>query len=473
MNVKDFVKSLSIYGILPVFTKFAGFLLVPIYVRVLSQYDYGIVELIISTISFGTYLINLELYAAVGRFYFDREGTKQKQKLVSTGLLLTLSSAVVVLIGFILFQKSIHRALFPVGNFFIELRLGLLWALISAVSTYLSILPRYEKKAKRFVLFNIITVLVKLSSTIIFVVVLRYGIKGVLFGHIAGACSSTLLYSISAFRYLRLSFSKSDAKQILHFSLPLVPGVFLLGMYQPLMRTLITRVYDVNTLALFSFAYKITTIMAIVETGIRLAWRPMLYENIKKKAFGYEYEKISSFSAAVVLLMGICVISMSNEIISVIGTSQYLNSYKILGFLVMGNIFWTLDSLRGFGFEVAKRTYCIPMVSMFSRLIGVIFMLVISKRLGLIGIGIAMLVPHMIDFCIKAWYTKKLLKLGSVKNSELLLWVMLITSNALSTINVHIVFRFVPVLVSLYVFGQLYLERGKRMMNSYLKNSSI
>ena len=61
MNLKEFLKSLSIYGILPVFTKFAGFLLVPIYVRVLSQYDYGVVELIVSTISFATYLINMEL----------------------------------------------------------------------------------------------------------------------------------------------------------------------------------------------------------------------------------------------------------------------------------------------------------------------------------------------------------------------------------------------------------------------------
>ena len=69
MTLKEFVKSLSVYGFLPVFTKFAGYLLVPIYVRVLSKYDYGIAELILSIVAFVTYLINLEFYGAVGRFY--------------------------------------------------------------------------------------------------------------------------------------------------------------------------------------------------------------------------------------------------------------------------------------------------------------------------------------------------------------------------------------------------------------------
>ena len=469
MNVKDFVKSLSIYGILPVFTKFAGFLLVPIYVRVLSQYDYGIVELIISTISFATYLINMELYAAVGRFYFDKDSFRQKQKLVSTGLFLTLFSAAFVSALFILFQDIIHQALFQSGNYFLELRLGLVWAVISAISTYLSILPRYEKKAGRFVLFNVITVLVKLSSTIIFVVVLKLGIRGVLLGHIAGASTSTVLYSVSAFKYLRWSISIEEIKEMFHFSLPLVPGVFLLGIYQPLMRTLISRVYDINTLAIFSFAFKLTTIMAIVETGIRLAWRPMLYENINKKSFGKEYSKISEFSASVLLLFGVVIISASREIVILIGTVQYYDSVKILGFLVMGNILWNLDSLRGFGFEVAKKTYWITIVNSFSRLMGVLFMLFISPKLGLMGIGVAMLLPQFIDYCIKVTYTKRFISSAKVNSSEILLWGLVIISVIFSIVNAHILLRLSTIIIAASIFVTLYQAGGKRVLQSVIR----
>lgn len=461
MSLKEFLKSLSIYGVLPVFTKFAGFLLVPIYVRVLSQYDYGIVELILSTISFLTYLMNLEFYAAVGRFYFDRENFQAKQKLVSAGLQLTIASIIVIATIFYFTRSYIHQTLFKTGNYTLELQMGFLWAAISAISTYLSILPRYEKKAGRFVLFNIITVIVKLTSTIVFVVFARLGIKGVLFGHLAGSLTSCVLYGFSAIKYIKLEFSRVDAKEISKFSLPLVPGVILLGVYQPLIRTLISRVYDVNTLAIFSFALKITTIMAIVETGIRLAWRPMLYENINKKSFGTEYRRISSFAASIMLILGITITSFSREIVGLIGTEQYLDSVKILGFLVIGNILWNLDSLRGFGFEVAKKTYWIPIISGVSRLLGVFFLVFLSPEFGIMGIGIAMLLPQLIDYIVKVYYTKLLIKTRCSGLYESALWACIIISAFLSIANVALGIRMILPLISGLVLLMVYYNSSK------------
>ena len=113
MTLREFIKSFSFYGFLPVFTKFAGFLLVPVYVRVLSQSDYGIAELILSTVGFLTYVINLEFYGAVGRFFFDRESLRGRQKLISTGLYLTLASALVVAALGLVFQGSARAAVPP------------------------------------------------------------------------------------------------------------------------------------------------------------------------------------------------------------------------------------------------------------------------------------------------------------------------------------------------------------------------
>lgn len=472
MSIKEFVKSLSIYGVLPVFTKFAGFLLVPIYVRVLSQYDYGIVELILSTISFLTYLMNLEFYAAVGRFYFDRDDFKAKQRLVSTGMQLTIASIIVVVILFHFTKTYIHQALFNSGNYSLELQMGLLWAAISAISTYLSILPRYEKKAGRFVLFNIITLIVKLTSTIVFVVIAKLGIKGVLLGHIAGAMTSCILYGLFAMKYLKLEFSYREAKEIIRFSLPLFPGVILIGVYQPLMRTLIARVYDVNTLAIFSFAIRISTILVIVSTGIRLAWRPMLYENLNKKSFGIQYGKISSFAASALLMLGIATISFSREIVALIGTSQYFDSVKILGFIIIGNILWNLDSLRGFGFEVAKKTYWIPIISGTSRLLGVIFLVFVSPKFGLMGIGIAMSLPQLIDYIVKVYYTKLLIKSPSIGISELILWVCIIVSAYLGVVNAALSIRMFLPLISGLVLLLIYYNSGKRLLLQLMKKKT-
>ncbi len=449
MTLREFVKSFSVYGFLPVFTKFAGFLLVPVYVRVLSQADYGVAELILSTVGFLTYIINLEFYGAVGRFYFDREDLQGRQRLISTGLYLTLASALVIAALGLVFQGSAHALLFPRGNFLAELRLGLLWAVISAVSTYLSILPRYEKKAGRFVLFNVITVLVKLLSTVLFVVVLRMGIQGILWGHICGATCSTVLYALSSRKFFILKFSRPEAVEIARFSLPLVPGILLIALYQPLMRTLISRVYDLETLALFSFAYRLTTIMAIVESGIRLSWRPLLYENIRKASFGKEYIRISRFAGTLLLLLGIGIISVARELILVIGTRQYLGSLYIIGFLVVANILINLDQLRGFGFEVAKKTYMITIIHVASRALGLLYLWLAASRFQLAGIGIAVLIPPLLDYLVKVSYTKKRIGVSTFSGKEAWLWMLVAGAVTMSLLQSHLVLRLLAVLAAL------------------------
>lgn len=451
MTLKEFVKSFSIYGFLPVFTKFAGFLLVPIYVRVLSQYDYGIAELILSSITFLIYLMNMEFYGAVGRFYFDREDHAGRQNLISTGFYLTLFSAVFVAMLCLVFQDALHDMLFSKGEYHFELRLGLLWAVITAISTYLSILPRYEKKAKRYVLYNMISVSVRLLSTILFVVSLKLGIRGILYGQIIGAACSTVLYAWSSQKYFVARMTIPEAREIARFALPLVPGVVLIGLYQPLMRIMISRIYDVQTLALFSFAYRIVTIIALVQTGIRLSWRPILFENIRKASFGKEYRRISDFSGTVILLAGIAIVTFAREMVSVLGTSQYVNSLQMIGLLVLATVFFILETVRGFGFEVVKKTYFITIINSVSRGLGLLFLWLVAPRFKLIGIGIAFLIPPLIDYLVKVNYTRKLIQLKGTSWREAMLWLLIACGVVFSIQDFHLVFRTALLLVSLAV----------------------
>lgn len=441
MTLKEFVKSLSVYGFLPVFTKFAGLLLVPIYVRVLSQYDYGIAELILSIVGFVTYLINLEFYGAIGRFYFDRGTHAERQNLISTGLYMTLISALFVASVCLAFQGRLHDLLFKQGQYHVELRMGLLWAVISAVSTYLSILPRYEKKGRLYVLYNIISVSVKLLSTILFVVVLRLGIRGILYGHIAGAACSSILYAYFSRKYLVLYFTTQEARRIAKFALPLVPGVFMVGIYQPTMRFLVSRVYNVETLALLSFAFRMVNIMTIVETGIRLSWRPMLYENIRRASFGPEYVRISRFAGSMLLLIGIVISCLSKELVTLLGTSKYLEASKLIGFLAIGNVIINLDSLRGFGYELAKKTHYITLIEIIARGLGLLFLWLLAFQIGLAGIGLAFIIPSLLSYGLKVNYTKRIINLSSINLAEAMLWLIAAMSIVFAWLDMHILVR--------------------------------
>ena len=197
---------MSIYGILPVAGKFIGFFLVPIYARVFQSTELGQVELITTLVSFLVFLINLEFYT-------------------STGLWMTVLSTLIVLLFCFLFQDSILRYYLNDPSLSYVLKIGFIYLAIDGVATYISVIPRYTKKAKQYVVNNVSSILIRVLSTIFCVCVLNTGIVGVLYGHIIGTLSCLLLNAIISKQFLAFSFNFQDSKLIFWYSIPLIPSI--------------------------------------------------------------------------------------------------------------------------------------------------------------------------------------------------------------------------------------------------------
>ena len=79
--LKEFIKSVSIYGISPIIGKFIGLFLIPVYTRVLIPAEFGALDIYMAFAHFASALIGLELYTGVGRHYYDSDKINNKQKL--------------------------------------------------------------------------------------------------------------------------------------------------------------------------------------------------------------------------------------------------------------------------------------------------------------------------------------------------------------------------------------------------------
>jgi len=166
-----------------------------------------------------------------------------------------------------------------------------------------------------------------------------------------------------------------------------------------------------------------------------------LFENIRKAKFDAEYIRISSFVGTALILMGIVLICLAREVIAVLGTAQYTDSLYIVGFLVCANILLNLDTLRGFGFEIERKTYFITIISVSSRALGLAFLWFVSPLLGLPGVGIAFLIPPLVDYTIKVSYTRRKIGVSTYNRRELILTLLIMASVAVSFLDLGIVFR--------------------------------
>jgi O-antigen/teichoic acid export membrane protein len=208
------------------------------------------------------------------------------------------------------------------------------------------------------------------------------------------------------------------------------------------------RNYSLEELGLFSFASRIAMILAIVETSIRLSWRPMLYENLKKANFGASYFKISKLVGSLLLVTGTVIIGLSTEIIYLIGTPEYYPSRLMIGGILIAQIIQNLDSLRGFGFEVAKKTYIISIITIVSRALGIVFLIFAAKPFGLLGVAIAYMVPLLLSYPIKVLYTKRFISVNTSNIREVGLWALLVIAYGMTIYSLPLHVRSIVILAS-------------------------
>ncbi len=462
--MKDFLKQISIYGILPVAGKFAGFFLIPVYTRLFSSAEFGMLELLMTLIKFLLFACNLEFYNAIGRYFYEKESLDWRKSLISTGLFLTVITSIIIAIGSFLFKDEFYKFYLNSFDFQLEFKLCLVWLFMEAIFTYLSVIPRFEKKPKTYVAISVSALFIRIASTILYVLVMDLGIAGVIYGHITGAIISLLLYSFASRKYLSFHFSYEIAKKITKFAVPIVPGLLLIGFWGPLSRNLIAKYYSLEFLGLFAFAIRIASVMEILNGAIRMAWNPLIFENFNKPNFKKDTQNISRLMGILAIGGASGITLLAPEISTYIGTEEYDKSALLIGFLCLTGIVEILKRLRGFGPLISNKTGLLTLAEAVGMILG-IAMLIQFQNLGLLGIGIAFLVSALVKYFILTNYTVKKMNIAFNHWNDVLLFSFSLISLGSVYFEVLLVFRSILFLITIgtciYMLREVYGKKTR------------
>lgn len=457
--MREFIKNISIYGLLPVLGKFLGFFLIPIYARVFSTNDFGVVELVTSLISFLIFACNLEMYSSIGRYFYEKNTLEERRKLISTGFILTIITTLIVSSFIFLSEDFIYEKYFESYDYKNIFRVAIIWLTLSALSTYLSIIPRYEKKVVLYVVVNFTALFIRLVSTIVFVLWLKVGIIGIVYGHICGDFTSLILNAIISKKYLGFAFKKEYVPLILKFALPLVPGLLLIGLWEPVSRNLITMFFSVSVVGLFAFANRFTSINSIFSGALRNAWQPMLFENINDLSFSTQIKKIGGLSVFVTLGIGTAITLLAPELCLILGTETYQDSDIFVGFLSLSGALSVLSQIRGFGPLVYNKTYINSIINIICFLFGVLLFYIIRDRFGLIGLGFILLTYQLASYLLLTEYTRIKSKIKFYNRWEIGFLFFIVLAEILVVIDASLGVRLLTFTVFggflIYVFREL------------------
>src|SRR5450631_2521882 len=333
VSMRGFLYSSAIYGAADaVVLAMGGLLLLPLYMRTLSQPEFGNYVIVKTNAELFTYVLFMGLPSAAARVYFDNKRIGRHVAYMGSVINLFLFNLAAFGAVFYFWGDRIWKLLSPATP-----TIPYLWFSVALASTsfFASMGPlwlRLEGRVHAFVTVQIGSSVVLAAAVAVALMVLHEGLRGLIFAMlISSACSGLVLPWLFGRRY-RPRIEISHVTESLRFAAPIVIGYVAYFVLNRIGTVILQRHVASDQIAIFGLAQQLAMMVTIVATAFGKAVQPAVYA--AEPATARDLLDRSG-QMLIVLMFGFtsCLVLFAWEALSVVAPRSYAPSFEI--FLIL------------------------------------------------------------------------------------------------------------------------------------------
>lgn len=403
----DLFKNIGLFAISNIAVKLVVFLMVPLYTYFLSTSEYGVTDLLNSTIHLLIPLTTLSISDAVLRFCVsDRQGTKEY---VSVGVKIVFASCILVTVALPALDLPFFGGL---GQYKI-------WFLLSyAVMCFHTLFSNIARGIDQISLMakaSIASSLINICSAFIFIMFLHLGIYGFFLSLIIGNMSGCLYYIILGGHWRLISFKQTNARSVLKpmllYSIPLIPNALFWWATQSINRFFITGIISVSASGLFAAASKIPGILNLFAGIFQQAWNLSAFQQFKEKGKEVFFNKTFRFFNAGMMACTSILILLSKPLSGIFLQRDFFNAWSLTPLLLIAFYHGTLSAFYGSIYTSSMKTKGLFITTLIGAITCVVFSIPLVLRFGLVGACIATVLSNLLVWIVRVIHSRSILKI--------------------------------------------------------------
>jgi O-antigen/teichoic acid export membrane protein len=381
---RSLFKQSALYGMGNLISKGLAFFLIPLYTRVLTTEDYGILGVVNSIIA----ILNIFLAAGIGnsilRFYYDYQDEDERRNYLGTTAIALLGfsllgALIVDLSGPYILGKYLSIPYTP------YVRLGIWISFVTNFAVIPLALTRAQERPVAFISFTLGSFLANTFAIIFFVVVLKQGALGSLRGWLTGSCLIVIPYLVFIIRNINFKFSSQTARMIMSFSLPLVPSLLGTWVLSVSDRLVLQEYVPLGDLGIYNLGYKIGLVMTLISGAINNAWIPVYFREAQSSQGIKVIIRFTTYIAMLMAFIGLGLALLSKEVIAIMSHPDYHRAYVIVPPVVLGYWVVAINATFNKALMLAKKTYYMPVATLIAGAANVALNLWLVPRYGIMA----------------------------------------------------------------------------------------
>jgi len=355
--LRTLVKDSAVYAVGTIASRLVGFIMIPVYTRVLTPADYGIIETIVRLIDIIGLLLSLGLAEALLRHYYLAKTDDERNRLIGTVFNLNL---LVVAAGVLVFwplSPWLTRLAFGHDRYTHYVAVSLIGMMIGSLIELPLTLWRAEGKPWRFTTISLLKLFTQLSTNIVLVVWFRWGVWGVVMSGLLNAVIwSAVLGVLVRLRY-GSCFDKRWLVPVLRYGLPLVPASLSQFVLHFSDRFFLVRYVSESELGLYSLAYRFGMLVNVFHGIVALAWSPWAYRiGDSEKGSVLQLSRATSLTLIGFGCVSAFIALLSAPVIRVMSVPSFWKAGDYVPLLALAYWFFIAQGPLSTGARLAQRT---------------------------------------------------------------------------------------------------------------------
>lgn len=410
-DFKELLRHSKNYVLANFLTVGLAFITMPIFTRLMSPEDYGIMSVYTSFEGIIAIIFGLGIRGAISRYYYEEKNDFFDYLSSNIWLILIVSIGLSLLAIF--FRNHLQTFLnIPLGMIYIALGIAIPQAIFQLYQSYL----QASKKSDRVASLNIIGAIISTGLAILIMIQMndeRYYAKAI------GQAVSAFVMFLFTFWILRKKLNFEIKKQHLSYSLlfglPIIIHLLSQNILNNFDQIIINQLVGQHETGIYSVAYKIGMVQSIISMAILQAWTPMFYDKLNKEKHS-DINALAKKYAFIVMLVAVLLIFFAKEIIIILADKTFHEALGIIPIIIVSYFFFFLYTMYVNYAFYEKKTKNIASITIIAGSLNVFLNYLFIPKLGYIAAAWTTLFSYIILFLLHYYNVKWVIKVKVITN---------------------------------------------------------
>ena len=411
---KKLFQDSTIYGLGAILIKSLAFFTLPIYTRIFTPEEFGVIEMFTTIGSLISIIMTMGLDSAQSYYFMEakNKATHKIEEITTSilGLRMGIGVCVIGLVG----------ALAPfVLDFAFNTEIPKLYLFLVSLSIFFANLIsqslevfRLIYKPWHYISLSLVQTLSSIGVILYLILVRDMGMTGYFLGMAISYFFVVLIcwYATKDYR-AREAFDHRLWPEFLKFGVPLVPAGMSIWFMQAGDRWFVMNMLGSHDLGIYAVGAKLSVMLTLAVSIFRQAWWPIAMDMIHKPEGVMFFRRISLLYIIAAAVGAVVLTLIAPLLIRILADEEYQESYRLVGLLGWAAALYGFYMLSDLGILKSKKTYLSVCTNFTGAILNIILNYFLIQHYGMLGAAYATVISLMVTNVLNMYISQRLMPL--------------------------------------------------------------